>query len=56
VPPGDPEALAAAITSLLADPARRRQLSAAARTFAEQHDADATSRRMTELYESLPRR
>lgn len=54
VPPRDPEALAAAIVSLLADPGRRRELGAAARAFAESHDADATARRMTELYDSLP--
>ena len=53
VPPSDPEALAAAIVALLADRSRRREISAAARAFAEMHDADATARRMTELYRSL---
>jgi glycosyltransferase involved in cell wall biosynthesis len=53
VPPGDPPALAATIASLIADPARRRGLAAAARAFAEHNDADTTARRMTDLYQSL---
>jgi glycosyltransferase involved in cell wall biosynthesis len=53
VPPGDPLALAEAIASLIADPTRRRGLAAAARAFAENNDADATARRMTDLYRSI---
>jgi glycosyltransferase involved in cell wall biosynthesis len=56
VPPRDASALAAAIAFLLTNPARSRELAEAARAFAEQHDADATARRMTELYRSLARR
>ncbi len=55
VPTRNPSALAAAIASLIADPARRHALAEAARAIAEQHDADTTARRMTELYRSLPR-
>ncbi len=55
VPRRDPNALAAAIASLIADPARRRELAASARGFAEQHDADASARRMTQLYRSISR-
>jgi glycosyltransferase involved in cell wall biosynthesis len=53
VAPRDADALAAAIVSLIRAPARRLELAREARAFAEQHDADATARRMTELYESV---
>ena len=53
--PSNPDALAAAIASLIRNPVRRVELAREARTFAEQHDADYTARSMTALYESLPR-
>ena len=55
VAPGDAAALAGSILSLIAHPARRHELARAARAFAEQHDADATARRMTDLYADLAR-
>jgi glycosyltransferase involved in cell wall biosynthesis len=53
VAPGDADALAASIISLIRNPTRRNALATAARAIAEQHDADATVRRMTDLYASL---
>ncbi|HUE87363.1 MAG TPA: glycosyltransferase family 4 protein [Vicinamibacterales bacterium] len=56
VRPRDPEALAASIVSLIANPARRSELANAARARVQEHDADDTARRMTALYESLLRK
>jgi glycosyltransferase involved in cell wall biosynthesis len=56
VGPGDVDALANALTALLADPARRARLSAAARTLAAPdgpYGWDAIARRTLALYESL---
>lgn len=53
VSPGDPEGLAAAIASLLRDPARRGALAAAAYEWVTTHDADGTARRLQALYASL---
>ena len=50
VPTGDAEALAAAILSLLADPARRAGLAAAARSWALAHDADWSATQFDQLY------
>jgi rhamnosyl/mannosyltransferase len=51
VPPRDPEALAAAINGLLADPARRAAMGAAARArVAAEFDLDVMVGRMLELY------
>jgi glycosyltransferase involved in cell wall biosynthesis len=52
VPAGDPAALAAAIVTLLHDPARRARLAASARSWTLDHDADWTARRFEELYET----
>jgi glycosyltransferase involved in cell wall biosynthesis len=54
VPPGDPERLAAAIESLLGDPAQRRALgeSARARAVAE-YDEKTLAARMVRLYEEV---
>jgi rhamnosyl/mannosyltransferase len=52
VPPRDPDALAAAINDLLADPARRAAMSAAARIrVAAEFDLDVMVERMLALYE-----
>ena len=52
VPPRDPDALAAAINDLLADPARRAAMSAAARIrVAAEFDLDVMVERMLVLYE-----
>jgi glycosyltransferase involved in cell wall biosynthesis len=54
VPPGDPDALRTALARLLADPARREALAAAARRAAdEQFSWDAIARRHLALYERL---
>ncbi len=54
VPPEDPGALAGAISSLLADPARRERLaSAARRRAAEQFSIDGMTRRVESLYTAL---
>jgi glycosyltransferase involved in cell wall biosynthesis len=52
VAPGDHVALARAINDLLADPARRARLAAAAREWTLAHDADFTAQRFEELYRS----
>ncbi|WP_108662509.1 glycosyltransferase family 4 protein [Acuticoccus kandeliae] len=49
VPPGDPEAFAAAIDLLLADPKRRVAMGHAARAFAAENDLDAGARRLDTL-------
>lgn len=52
VPPGDPQALAAAVTRLLADPVLRRHLGDAGhRTVAERFSIDAQVRRVEAVYD-----
>jgi glycosyltransferase involved in cell wall biosynthesis len=54
VPPGDDVALAAAISRLIADPAERERLgAAAARVGREEHSWDAIAARHLELYRQL---
>ncbi|MEO6325020.1 MAG: glycosyltransferase [Thermoanaerobaculia bacterium] len=53
VPPGDAEALGAAILSLLRDAPRRRALARRAQQWALAHDADFTARRFEEIYREL---
>jgi glycosyltransferase involved in cell wall biosynthesis len=54
VPPGDPQALRAAIATLLADPARRAQLASAATALAGgRHSWGSIARAHLTLYESL---
>jgi phosphatidyl-myo-inositol alpha-mannosyltransferase len=54
VPPGDPQALAAAVISMLRDEPRRRELGAAAREYARRHyDWRDIARRLVEIYESV---
>jgi glycosyltransferase involved in cell wall biosynthesis len=54
VPPGDPDALAGALSALLADPARRERMAAAARAAAAgPYGWDAIARRTLELYSGL---
>jgi glycosyltransferase involved in cell wall biosynthesis len=56
VPPRDPEALAAALRRLLADPdLRRRMGEAGRRRVAEQFTADRMAERVLELYERVAR-
>jgi phosphatidylinositol alpha-mannosyltransferase len=54
VPPGDPGALAEAVTSLLADEPRREAFGAAARKLAlERYSWDDIARRLAAIYEGL---
>jgi glycosyltransferase involved in cell wall biosynthesis len=54
VPPRDPEALAAAIRELLADPERRRRMGEAGyRRAAERFSAEAMTRRVLEIYDRV---
>ena len=54
VPPGDPDALAAALTRLLADERRREEMAAAARAAAAgPYSWDAIARRTLALYSAL---
>lgn len=56
VPPRDPQALADAINSLLADPAQRAALGAAAQArVAAEFDLDVMVARVLGLYQTLPR-
>src|SRR5690606_34669906 len=56
VAPGDPEALAAAMRALDADPARRRRFGAAARERYERHfGGEALGRNYVELYDEVCR-
>ena len=53
-PPGDPAALADAVTELLADEERRQELGAAARRIAqERYSWDAIAQRLLEIYEGV---
>jgi len=55
VPPGDAVGLAAALTSLVEDPARRAAAGAAARSLAmRQHDRRLLAARFTALVEAIP--
>jgi phosphatidylinositol alpha-mannosyltransferase len=53
VPPGDPRALAAAITRLLEDDGLRRRVVASGRLRAEEFSMDRLADRYVELYGSL---
>jgi phosphatidylinositol alpha-mannosyltransferase len=54
VPPGEPEALAAAVVDLLGDEPRRQAMGAAARRVAEErYSWDEIGRRLAALYEEL---
>jgi glycosyltransferase involved in cell wall biosynthesis len=54
VPPRDPDALAAAIRELLADPERRRRMGEAGyRRAAERFSAEAMTRRVLEIYDEV---
>jgi glycosyltransferase involved in cell wall biosynthesis len=55
VPPGDPAALASAISALVHDPARRRSIAARAREFVTTHDARFTASALSALYASIRR-
>ena len=52
-PTGDAPALAAAILSLLADPARREALGRSARAWAQAYDADWTAAQFEDIYREL---
>jgi glycosyltransferase involved in cell wall biosynthesis len=55
VPPGDAAGLAAALTSLVEDPARRAAMGAAARSIAvRQHDRRLLAARFAALVEAIP--
>jgi len=57
VPPGDPRALAEAVTALLADEPRRLAMARAARTVAQERYAwPDIARRLVEIYEGLVER
>jgi len=53
VPPGDPDALGAALVELLEDEERRRALGAAARRAAEPYSWDRIGRLLVDVYEGL---
>ena len=54
VPPGDPGALAEAVSALLADEPRRQRLGEAARRLAvERYSWDDIARRLVAIYEGL---
>ena len=53
VPPGDPQALGAAVVELLEDEERRRAFGLAARAAAEPYSWDRIGRRLVEIYERL---
>jgi glycosyltransferase involved in cell wall biosynthesis len=56
VPPGDSEALAAAIVSLLRDPARRHRIAAAALAELDQYSVERVVERYVRLYERIATR
>ena len=53
VPPGDAEAMAAAVLELLGDPAERERMGGRARAQAAQRDLTASARRHAEIYRGL---
>lgn len=53
VPPGDEEALAAAMTRLVDDSSQRQQMGLAAATLAQQYSVTATAERLANLYAKL---
>ena len=53
VPPGDPDALAAALNTVLDDPARRAQLIASATQRAQEFSMDQLADHYLELYERV---
>ena len=53
VPPGDVDALAAALVELLEDEGRRQRLGAAAREAAKEYSWDRIGRQLLEIYERL---
>jgi starch synthase len=54
VPPGEPEAIAAAVAELLRDPERAAEMGARGRhRRREEFDLEVTARRIGELYEEL---
>lgn len=53
VPPGDADALAAALVDVLEDEPRRRALGEAARTVSERYSWDRIARRLADIYEEL---
>jgi glycosyltransferase involved in cell wall biosynthesis len=56
VPPRDPDRLAAAISALIADPAKREQMGARGQELRRaKYSIDATLQRLTELYERTAR-
>ena len=55
VPPGDGQALAAALRDVLSDESRRRALGEEARKVAERYSWDRIARRLVEIYEELVR-
>ncbi len=55
VPPGDPIALAAALRSLVENPARRAQMAEAARAAGRQFDIGRAAERLEEIYDEVLR-
>jgi glycosyltransferase involved in cell wall biosynthesis len=55
VPPGDAQAVGAAISRLLVDDTRRERLGMAAQEWARAHDADWTAQRFEALYRAIMR-
>jgi glycosyltransferase involved in cell wall biosynthesis len=53
IPPRDPEALAHALSALLADPDRRRQMGEASAGQLDEFTIDSIANRFADLYESL---
>jgi L-malate glycosyltransferase len=56
VPPGRPERLAAAISTLAADPVRRKEMGEAARTRGDEFDIRRAVRRIEAIYREVVRR